>query len=225
MRPVARWIAPFVRGVLGALCRVDASELAKIPRKGPFIIVMNHVNFLEAPLLFAHLYPAPITALAKKETWDNPFIGTLANIMECVPIERGASDSQAMRLALEALDRGSILYITPEGTRSGNGRLLRGHAGVVSLALRSGAPLLPVALGGGQRFWSSIRRGRRTEVAFKVGAPFFVKAPPPGASKTARAEAIDEIMGRIADLLPQEQRGVYSGDRPSPRHLMFAEFK
>ncbi|MDP3176624.1 MAG: lysophospholipid acyltransferase family protein [Spirochaetaceae bacterium] len=225
MKPAARWVAPFVRGVLGALCRVDASELAKVPRKGPFIIVMNHVNFLEAPLLFAHLYPAHITALAKKETWDNPVIGAMANIWECVPIDREGSDSQAMRLALAALDRGSILYITPEGTRSRHGRLLRGHAGVVPLALRSGAPLLPIALAGGQHFWPNLRRGRRTHVAFKVGEPFYVKAPPAGASKTARAEAIEEIMGRIADLLPPEQRGVYAGGRSSPRHLMPAEFK
>ncbi len=209
MRRSSYVIAPLVRAILCAACRVDASELAKLPRRGPLIIVSNHINFLEVPLLYTLVYPRDISGFAKIETWRSPLLGLLATAWECVPVDRDASDMSSMRLALEALARGRMLNIMPEGTRSHDGRLGRGHAGVVSIAMRSRAPILPVVHYGGEAFWSNLKRGKRTAVRFRVGEPYRLREPEPGKAKSARTEATDEIMRSIARLLPPEYRGAY----------------
>jgi 1-acyl-sn-glycerol-3-phosphate acyltransferase len=223
MRGSAYVVAPIVRAILSAACEVDRSELAKVPRKGPLILVTNHVNFLEVPLLYSLLYPRDISGFAKVETWRNPFLGLLATIWECVPVDRNASDMQAMRSALEALARGKLLNVMPEGTRSHDGLLRRGHGGVVAMALRSGAPIIPIAHFGGEEFWRNLRRGRRTKVAIRVGDPFRLREPEPGRAKSARSEAAEEIMLRIAELLPPRYRGEYAGREPSSRQLIPAK--
>jgi 1-acyl-sn-glycerol-3-phosphate acyltransferase len=220
MRSSARAVAPIVRAILALICKVDRAELAKVPRKGPLILVTNHVNFLEAPLLYAYLFPRDISGFAKTETWRNPFLGLLATIWECVPVARGTNDIASMRLALEALARGKMLNVMPEGTRSYDGRLRRGHQGVVAMALRSGAPIVPIALSGGEAFWRNLRRGRRTEVRIRVGEAYRLREPEPGMAKSARAQAADEIMLRLAELLPPEYRGEYSGRAATSRQLV-----
>lgn len=220
MRKSARFVAPIIKAILGILCKIDAEELKKVPKEGPYIIVMNHINFLEAPLLYGCLYPRDISGFAKAETWKQPVIGSLARIWECVPVRRGGRDIASIKLAVEALGRGKILNVMPEGTRSHSGSLGRGHAGIVSIALRSGAPLLPVAQYGGETFWHNLRRGRRTEVHFRVGPLYKLRDPGPGESKSMRIEAADEIMREIAALLPESYRGVYAAPFPPPKHLI-----
>jgi 1-acyl-sn-glycerol-3-phosphate acyltransferase len=213
-------VAPLARIILSVMCRIDRAELKRIPRKGPLILVTNHINFLEAPLLYSFLYPRDIAGFAKSETWRTPFLGLLARIWECVPVDREANDMGSMRRALEALERGRILNVMPEGTRSHDGRLQRGHEGVVAMALRSGAPLVPVAHFGGEEFWRNIRRGKRTRVHIRVGESFHLRQPEPGRAKTARAEAAEEIMLRLAALLPPEYRGAYRDRVPTSRQLI-----
>jgi 1-acyl-sn-glycerol-3-phosphate acyltransferase len=224
MKPSARWVAPLANAILGIPCRVDVAELAKVPKKGPLIIAMNHINFLEAPLLYGHLYPRDIAGFAKAETWGVPVIGALARIWECVPVYRGSQDMRSMRMALEVLAQGRMLNVMPEGRRSHDGKLGRGQAGIVAIALRSGVPILPIAQFGGEGFWRNIKRGRRTSVHFRVGQAFRLRRPGPGESRAAmRAEAADEIMRAIAALLPEEYRGAYAIPGPAPRHIMAAE--
>jgi 1-acyl-sn-glycerol-3-phosphate acyltransferase len=223
MKAWARWVAPIVNAILGTACKIDAAELAKVPRKGPLIIAMNHVNFLDAPLLYGHLYPRDIAGFAKAETWREPIIGALARIWECVPVERGGNDMSSMRMALEVLAKGRILNVMPEGTRSHDGSLGKAHAGIVSIALRSGAPILPIAQYGGESFWDNLRRGRRTAVHFRVGEAYRLREPEPGEAKTMRAEAADEIMRALAALLPEDYRGAYASPGPAPRYLIRAE--
>jgi 1-acyl-sn-glycerol-3-phosphate acyltransferase len=223
MRGSAYVVAPIVRSILRLACRVDHAELQKIPKKGPLILVTNHVNFLEAPLLYSFLYPRDIAGFAKVETWRNPFLGILATIWECVPVDRDSNDMSSMRAALETLARGKMLNVMPEGTRSHDGRLGRGHGGVVAMALRSGVPIIPIAHFGGESFWRNLRRGRRTEVRIRVGEPFRLREPERGRFKSARFEAVEEIMLRIAELLPPEYRGEYAGREPSSRQLIAAK--
>ncbi len=223
MRGSAYVVASIGRAILGLACKVDVSELIKVPKRGPLILVTNHVNFLEAPLLYSFLYPRNIAGFAKAETWRNPLIGLLATVWECVPVARGSNDMNSMRLALEALARGKILNVMPEGTRSHDGRLGRGHGGVVSMAWHSGAPIVPVAHFGGESFWKNLRRGKRTEVGIKVGAPFRLREPQSGRAKSSRLEAADEVMMRIAELLPPEYRGEYAGRSDGYRHTLPAE--
>ncbi|PKL25619.1 MAG: 1-acyl-sn-glycerol-3-phosphate acyltransferase [Spirochaetae bacterium HGW-Spirochaetae-3] len=212
MTTSSRIVTPVIRFILSMICRIDAVDMKRIPDAGPLIVVLNHVNFLEVPLIYAFLYPRYAVGLVKRETWDNPVLGALADSWEAIAIDRDGVDISAMRKALDVLDRGGILMVAPEGTRSGHGRLQRGHGGVVQLALRSGAPIMPVAHSGGERFWKNFKSCRRTRFTVRVG-PVFRLVPPEGGGRSVprsvRTEMTDAVMNRLALLLPDRQRGAY----------------
>lgn len=213
MRYASRFVSPAVKAALNALCRVDSRELERVPSEGPFIVVINHINFLEVPMLYTFLYPRDVVGLVKVETWKNPIMKALADTWSAIPLDRASTDLGAMRGALDTLKRGKILAIAPEGTRSGDGRMGRAHAGVVSIAVRSGVPIVPVAHFGGERFWDNLRSLRKTEFHFRVGEPFTLARPATGLTKAARQDMADEIMRRLALLLPEGYRGVYADAR------------
>ncbi len=127
-----------------------------------------------------------------------------------IPLHRGEADIAALRQALELLKAGYIFAIAPEGTRSGHGRLQQAHPGVVILALRSGAPLLPVVYYGAEYYRDNLRRLRRTDFHIVVGEPFHVDAGGVRVTRQVRQQIVDEIMYQMATLLPPAYRGVYS---------------
>lgn len=225
MRLSARIITPPIKLILSMLCRVDASELSLVPARGPLIIVTNHVNFLEVPLLYAYLYPRPLVGIIKRETWDNPLLAALADAWEAIAIDRDGSDTDAMRRALEVLANGGIIILAPEGTRSGHGRLQKGHGGVVQLALRSGATILPIAHYGGERFWERFKRLRRTDFRLRVGRAFRLTLPegseaPASVPKSVRLEMTEAIMNRLSLLLPEDRRGAYPEPEAAPMRVV-----
>ena len=208
---LAHWaVTSIIKRLARILCRVDARQLARFPDRGPLILTINHVNFLEAPVFYTHLHPRPLTGFAKVETWDSPVLGMLADLWGAIPLQRGEADMSALRVALKALEGGQIVGVAPEGTRSGDGRLQRGHPGVVLLALRSNAPLLPLVSYGGELFWSNLRRLRRTDFHVAVGRPFYLSPNGTKITREVRQQMTDEIMCQMASLLPPAYRGVYS---------------
>jgi 1-acyl-sn-glycerol-3-phosphate acyltransferase len=208
---LAYWaVTSTIKGLAYLLCRVDGSQLARVPERGPLIIVTNHVNFLDAPLLYIHLQPRPLAGFAKAETWHNPALAVLADLWGAIPLQREEVDLSALRAALDALDKGRILGVAPEGTRSGDGHLQEGQPGIVLLALRTKAPILPVVSYGGERFRHNLARLRRTEVRVAVGQPFYLVPPEGPVTSKVRRRMTDEIMYQIAALLPPAYRGAYS---------------
>ena len=126
----------------------------------------------------------------------------LVNLWGAVPLHRGQADIDALRRALKALEADRILGLAPEGARSGHGRLQPGHPGVVFLALRSGAPLLPAVRFGGKLFWRNLPRLRRTDFRIVVDQPFHLDAGDIKVTRTVRQQMADEIMYQIAAFLP-----------------------
>lgn len=204
-----RLVNKFLRGVFSLVCRVDRAGLDKIPRTGPYIMVGNHINFLEAPVLIPHLDNPNVIGIAKRESWDNPLFRFLFNLWHVIPIDRGMVDRNAFQMAFEALDEGKILAVFPEGTRSGDGKLLKAKPGVVALAVRSKVPLLPVAFYGYENFWQNLKQFRRTEFKVAVGTPFTIDTQGAGLSREMREQLTDEIMYKVAELLPDEYHGYY----------------
>lgn len=190
------------------VCRVDVADLARIPSRGPLLLVTNHVNFLEIPLVLSHLQPRPVTGLAKAETWDSPLMGVLFNVWGAIPIRRGEPDLSAIRSVIQALDAGKIVAIAPEGTRSGDGCLRRAKPGIGLLAYHTSAPILPMAFYGHEEIWTNLRRMRRTDFHIRVGPVQRVR-PVQRPTAERRQALADEIMGHIAALLPSAYRGVY----------------
>ena len=189
---------------------VDDVELVKIPMKGPLIIAVNHVNFLDAPIFMTHLQPRNVTALVKEETWKNPFMGALFNLWGGIPIKRGEVDRNAYNLARTSLTEGKILAIAPEGTRSKNGRLQIGHPGITLIAVKTNTPVLPVAFFGGELIWDNIHRLVRTPFHIRVGKMFTIDPEMSLNDRNIRQKVTDQIMYQVADLLPEKYRGVYS---------------
>lgn len=192
------------------ICRLDVAEIKKIPQKGPVLLVANHVNFLEVPVLRVRMGLRPVVALAKRETWGNPFLAFLFNMWGGIPIRRGEADLMAFSKSVEVIKSGKILVAAPEGTRSSHGRLQKGYPGIVLMALRSEAPVLPIALWGHENFWDNIKHLRRTDFNLRVGNPFRLNDHGKGLTREVRQQMTDEVMYQIAALLPEKYRGVYS---------------
>jgi 1-acyl-sn-glycerol-3-phosphate acyltransferase len=177
--------------------------------EGPLIIASNHINSLDAPVGFSHLHPRPLTAFVKTETWDNLFLKFLFTAWDAIPIKRGEVDFTAFRLAEEALAQKKIVIVAPEGTRSKHGRLNQGYPGIALLAIRSGAPILPVVFYGNENI-KGLRLGRRTDMVIKVGKLFKIQLNGRALDRENRLQMTNEIMYEIARILPEENRGIYS---------------
>lgn len=215
-----KFITFIARTGLEIMCRIDKADLEKIPNKGPLIAYSNHTGRVEVPIMFSQLLPRPVTGFAKIETWDGWFLHWVFNLWGAIPLRRGEADMVAMRQALQALEKDYILGIAPEGTRSQTKSLLRAHPGVVSLALHSGAPLVPLAHWGGEGFLSNLKRLKRTDFHIRVGAPFRLDPGGERVTKEVRQAMVDEMMYRLAALLPERYRGAYAHmEKASQRYL------
>jgi 1-acyl-sn-glycerol-3-phosphate acyltransferase len=202
-------INPPIKAILSTFLKVDSSEVGAIPMEGPLIIASNHINSLDAPVGFTQLHPRPLTAFVKTETWDNLFFKFLFTAWDAIPIKRGEVDFTAFRLAEEALAQKKIVIVAPEGTRSKHGRLNQGYPGIALLAIRSGAPILPVVFYGNEKI-KGLRLGKRTDMVIKVGKPFKIQLNGRALDRENRLQMTNEIMYEIARILPEENRGVYS---------------
>ncbi len=202
-------IATF-KGLTSLLCRIDDAQLAQVPERGPLILIANHVNILEIPILYTRLQPRPVTGFAAAYRWEALWTRWLLDVCGAIPLHRGEADIAALRKALELLRAGHIIAIAPEGTRSEHGRLQQAHPGVVLLALHSGAPLLPVVYYGAEHYRGNLRRLRRTDFHIVVGEPFYIDAGGAKVTRQVRRQIVDEIMYQMAALLPPAYRGVYS---------------
>ena len=209
-----------IKGITRLACRIETDQLKRVPASGPLILVCNHINFLEVPLVFTHLQPRPVTGFAKSETWDNPFLRPLFNLWEAIPLRRGEPDIIALRRGIQALQAGKIVAISPEGTRSGDGQLGRGIPGVVLLALYSGAPLLPMVYYGSESFRPNLVRFRRTNFNIRVGQVFYLDPRGIKASREIRQVMVDEIMYQLAVLLPPTYRGVYGNTELATKNYL-----
>jgi len=212
----------FLRGVLNILCRIDCREfVCALSKNKPLLVIFNHINFLEVPILVAHSYPLKVTGIVKTETWKNPIFAFLFNTYKAIPIDRHGAFSESFKHVREALDNGFYMCIAPEGTRSKDGVLGRGKAGVIQLALDTNVPILPVAHHGGERIWENIKHFRRTPFIFKAGRPFRIKYEG-RPNREEREEILTEVMVQMANLLPENMRGAYSGyDASECKYLEF----
>ena len=210
MRVTYTIVTTTIKGLTRLLCRIDDRQLSRVPERGPLILVCNHVNFLDIPLVYTHLQPRPVTGYAKAETWDNPAMAYLFDLWRAIPIRRGEPDLLALRRGLDALSNGYILAIAPEGTRSGHGCLGPAHPGVVLLAVQSGVPLLPLVYYGSEDLHGNLRKFKRTNFNISVGNPFSVDIGQVKITRPLRQKVADEIMYQLAAALPPKYRGFYA---------------
>lgn len=220
---ITQWIVTYLcKWGLEILCKIDARDLRTVQATGPLIMYANHTAMVEAPIVFTQLQPRPTTGLAKIETWDNKFLGWVFDLWGIIPVRRGEADMEAMRRCLGALSQGRILGISPEGTRSKTGALIRAHAGLAVLALKSGAPLQPLAHWGGENFGENIKKFKRTPFTMRVGPVFYLDARGEKVTREIRQQMADEMMYQLSKLLPESYRGEYSDlENATEKYLRF----
>ncbi len=183
-----------------------------IPRQGPLILASNHLNNADPPMIALAIRPRFPMYMAKREMIRWPVLGPAFRIFGAFPVRRGAADLSALRAASEHLESGALLVMFPEGTRSRTGGLTKGHPGTAIIAIRSGAPVLPVAVTGSEKIgwpWIFLRPLSVPHIKVTIGEPFHLPEYERVTSETT-AEATDIIMRRIAELLPPKYRGVYA---------------
>ena len=206
-------VVTWIRLILVIVASRDVHGLDKIPKSGAVILTCNHFSVGDPPTLTG-TFPRRVVWMAKQELFDFPVFGKLYSMGGFISVRRFEGDLRAVRRSQAALRRGHVLGMFPEGTRSG-GRLGRGEPGTALIALRTGAPILPAAIWGTENVKLPRSLFGRTHVHIRFGEPYRL----PETTKVTKqqvAEGTEQIMRRIADLLPAQYRGVYA-EEPASR--------
>lgn len=205
----------FLRGVVPTAANIKVRGLEHVPRSGAFLLVANHLSLADPPVLIGYI-PRHVHFFTKAEAFEQFPLKQILPPGEPVRVHRGRVDRQALRYAEELLKRGEVVGIFAEGTRAKGGEAQEARAGAVFLAQRTGVPILPVAVSGTEKIFSPrfpwYRRGR---VQLTVGQPFSLAELGP-VTKDNRDHVAQQVMARVAELLPPAYRGVYDSRRQTP---------
>lgn len=225
-----RMVSGWIYGLLTGLTRVivftfsrwTVEGVERVPTTGPVVLVSNHLNLLDPPLIAASCQPRHIHPMAKRELFETPLIGWMLWPYGAFPVRRFSADIGALRAARGYLRAGHIVLMFPEGTRSLDAKLHPALPGAAMVALLAKAPIVPVAVTGTEQVrlpgtpfrWM---RHARPRIRVVFGEPFTLDYD--GAESRYAEEATDLIMRRIAALLPMEYQGAYGPG--SEGHLVF----
>jgi 1-acyl-sn-glycerol-3-phosphate acyltransferase len=196
-----------------------------IPPEGPIILASNHLNNADPPMIALAIRPRYPMYMAKREMIRWPILGPAFRIFGAFPVRRGEADLSALRAATEVIKGGALLVMFPEGTRTRTGGLTKGHPGTALIALRTGVPVLPVAITGSEGIgwpWLFLKPFSVRHVKVTIGEPF--RVPPVERINTkSTLEAHETIMRHIAALLPPKYRGVYADNETDRAQMAPAE--
>ena len=193
------------RVLMGAVARVTVEGAEHLARPGGYILASNHLSAWDPPFILSVTPPRPkLTVLAAAKWQKVAPLRLIFDAMDAIYLRQGDADRGALKAALALLKAGGTIGMSPEGTRSRTGALIRARSGVAWLALRANTPVVPVAIWGVEKINRELRRLRRAQVHARVG-PAISFAP----DLSAEA-ATEQLMRAIAALLPEEYRGVYA---------------
>ena len=191
------------------LTRSQVKGRENIPSQGPLLVVANHLNLADPPLLGVCL-GRKVMFMAKKELFHFRVSGYFMRSFGAFPVHRSQLDRKALRQAEQMLADGQALAMFPEGKRSRNAQLKPAFSGSALVASHSGVLILPVGIAGTEKIKGAAWFLRHPKITINIGCPFSL---PPVGSKLTKAELTEltnSIMERIAELLPPEYRGDYA---------------
>ncbi len=215
-----RFVISVFRLLIGILSKSRMEGRGNIPTSGAYLMVANHMSMADIPLGFAYLANPNLSGWAAAKWARHPLLAPIVRILGGVFIQRGEVDRGALGAALKWLQSGKPFALSPEGTRSRNGGLQRGKTGVAYLAAEADVPVVPVGvIGTDQAFRTLLLRFRRPELVLRVGEPFRLPPIDEGNRNKSLRENTDEIMCRLAVLLPERYWGYYA-DHPRLKELL-----
>jgi 1-acyl-sn-glycerol-3-phosphate acyltransferase len=200
-----------VRVILSIISRVEIIGSENLPAGG-FVIAANHIGRLDAALAYYVLDRPDIIMVVAEKYEKYAIFRWLVKLTNGMFVDRYNADIHAIRETLRRLQQGQVFTITPEGTRSKSGNLIEAKPGGIYLAWKAGVPVLPVALTGTEDavVADRLKHFKRLKIKIVAGQSFTL---PPVKGKdrdVAMQQYTDEVMCRIAALLPEERRGVYA---------------
>lgn len=213
---MGQWLFPFCNAGFKTTLKwfsdfkIEGQE--NIPQSGPLLVASNHLSNLDPAIVAAALPSAPVF-LAKKELFKYGIGSIFMRGYGAYPVDRRRADVGALNwITNQLLSEHRTAIVFPEGTRSKTGGLLKGQLGLAHIAVSTGVPVIPFALTGSENLQNPIKVFKPTAtLRLKIGKPF-VAVPSDGKSLRRQvADVTSEIMIRIAAMLPEGQRGEYSG--------------
>lgn len=203
-----------IRFIMSMIAEIDVNGLEKLP-PGNVIAAANHLGRLDTAVLLCIIDREDIIMPVAEKYKDHLLYGAIGRAVNAIWLNRFEADYSALRQILERMKLGGLLVIAPEGTRSKTEALQEGKMGVAFLAGKSGYPVLPVAVTGTEDrvIVENLKHLRRSKITVTGGDPFHIEIPQGKGREQAMRMATDEIMCRIAELLPEKYRGVYA-DHP-----------
>lgn len=192
------------------LTRLEVSGLENVPAAEAYILATNHMSYFDPPLLYSLIGNDQIAGFVADKYRKNLIFGSIVRLANPIFIRRGTIDRQALDAAVQILQAGQPFGLAPEGTRSKSGSLNRGKTGIALLADLSKAPILLAALTGTDKAFRELLRWRRPKLTVQFAPLFYL--PPLDVrdrSESLRRNA-DEVMCRLAAMLPESYRGVYA---------------
>jgi 1-acyl-sn-glycerol-3-phosphate acyltransferase len=208
--PTFYWGATtMLRGVLWIVCRWQVRGREHIPAKGACIVVCNHLNNADPPILAAGIARRRVRFMAKVELFGGP-LGFMARLYGAFPVRRTDADVGALLTAERLLRDGWVLGMFPEGTRSRSGRIGRPHPGTALIALRSGVPVIPCAITGTERLGNPLCVLARPRFTVTIGAPIAVdRVRKPTEEQVS--DLTEQLFGAITAMLPSAYLATYTG--------------
>lgn len=207
------WFYPIVKVLitvlLNLLTRWQIRGKENVPRRGPLLVVANHINLADPPLVGVSLGRKAIF-MAKHELFHSRLLSYFMLGCGAFPVHRGRLDRKALRKADRVLAKGLVLVMFPEGQRSQNAQLMPAFSGAAVIALRSGVPILPVGITGTEKIKGVAWLWRRPEIIVNIGCPFSPPSVSGRLTKAQVAEFTNFMMEHIAELLPAEYQGNYN---------------
>jgi 1-acyl-sn-glycerol-3-phosphate acyltransferase len=181
-----------VSGILKPVYRIEVVGVEHFPKEGGVLLCANHISNLDPPVV-GITAPRPVHFMAKEELFRVPILKHIVRNLNAFPVKRGMSDRQALRTGLDVLKDGKVLGIFPEGTRSKDGKLGKGLAGVGFFALRTNAFVVPCAIVGPYKPFRTLK--------VVYGKPIDMQEF--REKKASPEEATEYIMSHIQALLEQ----------------------
>jgi 1-acyl-sn-glycerol-3-phosphate acyltransferase len=204
-----------IRVVLRIIAKIKITGLENLPEKGGFVIAVNHLGILDAPLAYYGLDNWNLFIPVAEKWEENSFLKWLGKHLDFIFINRFEPDLKAMREMIKRMEDGKTLVIAPEGTRARDEKMAQGKPGVAYLASKMGWQIVPVAISGSEDrlLWWNLKHLRRTPIIIKIGKPFVLPPFPKENREHVLQQYTDEIMCQIAIMLPEKNRGYYSDFR------------
>ena len=210
-----------IHTVLRIITKIEADGYENLPKQGGFVIAVNHLGILDTPMAFYALDNWNLFIPVAEKWGEIPILKWLGKYLNLIFIDRFHPDLKSMREMINRMSEGQTLVIAPEGTRARDEKMARGKPGVAYLASKMNWQIVPVAVSGTEDriFLGNLKRFRRTHIKLTAGRSFVLPPFPKEKREEVLQEYTDEIMCRIAVMLPEKNRGYYA-EHPRLKELL-----